>query len=100
MNLLTQIQDAAVVEHDPAGCAGDIPMRNGVFRTGNKRMGYNVHNVKYLNINLEKDTIYGGGAKLEKAIREAKRRFNPKAIFVTTTCASAIIGDDVPGYLQ
>lgn len=98
MNLLTQIQDAAVVEHGPAGCAGDIPMRNGVFRTGNKRMGYNVHNVKYLNTNLdEKDTIYGGGAKLEKAIREAKRRFNPKVIFVTTTCASAIIGDDVPG---
>lgn len=98
MNMLTQIQDAAVVEHGPAGCAGDIPTRNGVFRLGNRRMGYNVHNIKYINTNLnEKDTIYGGGAKLEHAIREAKRRFDPKAIFVTTTCASAIIGDDVPG---
>jgi len=98
MNLFTQIQDAAVVEHGPAGCAGDIPYRNATFRLGNRRMGYPVHNVKYINTNLdEKDTIYGGGAKLEKAIREAKRRFNPKAIFVTTTCASAIIGDDVPG---
>ncbi len=98
MNLLTQIQDAAVVEHGPAGCAGDISYRNGVFRMGNRRLGYQVHNVHYINTNLdERDTIYGGGDKLEKAIREAKRRFNPKAIFVTTTCASAIIGDDVPG---
>lgn len=98
MNLFTQIQDAAVVEHGPAGCAGDISYRNGVFRMGNRRMGYPVHNVKYINTNLdENDTIYGGEAKLKKAIREAFRRFNPKAIFVTTTCASAIIGDDVPG---
>ncbi|HWR40346.1 MAG TPA: nitrogenase component 1 [Patescibacteria group bacterium] len=97
MNMLSQIQDAAVVEHGPAGCAGDIPMRNGVFRLGNKRMDYPVHNVKYINTNLnEQDTIFGGIAKLERAIREAYRRFQPKAIFVTTTCASAIIGDDVP----
>lgn len=61
MNLLTQIQDAAVVEHGPAGCAGDISFRNGTFRTGNKRMGYAVHNVKYINTNLdENDTIFGG----------------------------------------
>lgn len=98
MNLLTQIQDAAVVEHGPAGCAGDISFRNGTFRTGNKRMGYAVHNVKYINTNLdENDTIFGGEAKLVRAVREAYRRFQPRAIFVTTTCASAIIGDDVPG---
>jgi len=38
MNLLTQIQNAAVVEHGPAGCAG-IPVRNGVFRKGNRGVG-------------------------------------------------------------
>lgn len=98
MNLLSQIQDAAVVEHGPAGCASDIPFRNGVFRMGNRRLGYHVHNIKYINTNLnENDTIYGGEAKLDQAVREAYRRFQPKAIFVTTTCASAIIGDDVPG---
>lgn len=57
-----------------------------------------VHNLNYINTNLdENDMIYGGRDKLETAIREAKRRFDPKAIFVTTTCASAIIGDDVAG---
>lgn len=98
MNLLLQLQDAAVVEHGPAGCSGDIPFRNANFRTGNRRLGLKVHNVKYINTNLsENDTIYGGGEKLRQAVREAYRRFSPKAIFVTTTCTSAIIGDDVEG---
>lgn len=98
MNLLLQLQDAVVVEHGPAGCSGDVPFRNANFRMGNRKLGLEVHNVQYINTNLdEKDTIYGGAAKLESAIREAKRRFNPKAIFVTTTCTSAIIGDDVGG---
>lgn len=98
MNMLVDIQDAAVVEHGPAGCSGDIPVRNGNFRMGNRRIGRPIHNIQYINTNLtEKDTIYGGAEKLTKAIREAYRRFSPKVIFVTTTCTSAIIGDDVPG---
>ena len=98
MNMLVDIQDAAVVEHGPAGCSGDIPFRNGNFRLGNRRIGRPVHNVQYINTNLtEKDTIYGGAEKLRTAVREAYRRFSPKVIFVTTTCTSAIIGDDVAG---
>lgn len=97
-NQLIPIQDAAVVEHGPAGCSGDIPGRNMIARSGRKKRNLPIHNVNYINTNLdENDMIYGGGDKLEKAIREAKRRFDPKAIFVTTTCASAIIGDDVAG---
>jgi len=101
MNMLLQLQDAAVVEHGPAGCSGDIPFRNGNFRLGNKRLGLPVHNVKYINTNLdENDTIFGGRAKLEKAVRAAFERFSPRAIFVTTTCASAIIGDDADGICE
>lgn len=96
MNQLSCIQDAAIVEHGPAGCSGDIPRRNLVNRSGRRTRNIEVCNIKYINTNLtEKDTVYGGAIKLEKAIKEAKRRFEPKAIFVTTTCASAIIGDDI-----
>lgn len=97
-NQLVFIQDAAVVEHGPAGCSGDIPGRNMVGRSGRRKRKLPVHNLSYINTNLnESDMIYGGTVKLQSGIREAKRRFNPKAIFVTTTCASAIIGDDVEG---
>lgn len=96
MNQLCCIQDAAIVEHGPAGCSGDIPGRNLVYRTGSRNRNLKVSNLKYINTNLtEKDMVYGGILKLERAVREAKRRFDPKAIFVTTTCASAIIGDDI-----
>jgi nitrogenase molybdenum-iron protein alpha chain len=97
-NQLVSILDAAVVEHGPAGCSGDIPGRNMTTRSGLKKRNIPIHNLNYINTNLdEKDMIYGGKSKLEEAIRAAKRRFDPKAIFVTTTCASAIIGDDVAG---
>jgi nitrogenase molybdenum-iron protein alpha chain len=44
--------------------------------------------------------IYGGTEKLIGTIREADRRFKPKAIFVTTSCASGIIGDDIEQVVQ
>jgi nitrogenase molybdenum-iron protein alpha chain len=53
---------------------------------------------KIYSTNLEEhDTIYGGNEKLADAIREVYDRAKPNAIFVITTCASGIIGDDVEG---
>lgn len=43
----------------------------------------------------EDSTVFGGRDKLREGIKEAYKRFKPKAIFVTTSCASAIIGDDI-----
>lgn len=98
MNQLVFIQDAAVVEHGPAGCSGDIPGRNITGRSGRKKRGLPVRNLRYINTNLEeRDIIYGGADKLRTAVRAAEQRFRPRAVFVTTTCASAIIGDDVAG---
>jgi nitrogenase molybdenum-iron protein alpha chain len=45
----------------------------------------------------EKDTVYGAGEKLALAIRDVFKRVKPEAIFVITTCACGIIGDDVEG---
>jgi nitrogenase molybdenum-iron protein alpha chain len=53
---------------------------------------------KIYSTNLEeKDTIYGGNQKLADAIREVYDRAHPNAIFIITTCAAGIIGDDVEG---
>lgn len=43
----------------------------------------------------EKNTVFGAAEKLKYTVREAYRRVNPNAIFVTTSCASGIIGEDV-----
>ena len=91
------IQDAAVISHGPVGCSTclhefaftyrvNAPLRNVDKPTQRKVYTTNLE---------EKDTIYGGAVKLEKAIREVYDRAKPSVIFVLTTCAAGIIGDDV-----
>jgi nitrogenase molybdenum-iron protein alpha chain len=44
---------------------------------------------------MEEETVYGGAEKLRDTIREAFDRFEPTAIFVQSSCAAGIIGDDI-----
>lgn len=93
---VSAIRDAAVINHGPVGCAADFANWNKANRAGLASRGYAVESIKSLSSNLqEKDTVYGGGVKLKKAIKEAYKRFNPKAIFIMTSCVSGIIGDDI-----
>jgi nitrogenase molybdenum-iron protein alpha chain len=51
---------------------------------------------KIFSTNLEeKDTVYGGARKLAASIKEVHERTKANAIFVLSTCAAGIIGDDV-----
>lgn len=93
---LSMIQDAVVIQHGPIGCSGEFSMFGFVNKVGQKQRNLTVKNINAVSSNLEeKDTIYGGGAKLRKTIKEVFQEFNPKAIFITTSCASGIIGDDI-----
>lgn len=95
---LSMIQDAAVVNHAPIGCAGDMFTFNFVYRVGQMERELPPVIGRYFNTNIEEeDTIFGATQKLEDTIRAVFRRVKPKAIFITTSCASGIIGDDVEG---
>ncbi|MDF2505841.1 nitrogenase component 1 [Clostridium sp.] len=98
---LSMIQDAVVIQHGPIGCSGEFAKFGFVNRVGQKERDFTVKNISAVSSNLEeKDTIYGGGVKLRKTIKKAFDRFNPKAIFVTTSCASGIIGDDIESIVE
>jgi nitrogenase molybdenum-iron protein alpha chain len=43
----------------------------------------------------ESDTIFGAAENLKETIIETYRRYQPAAIFITTSCVSGIIGEDV-----
>jgi nitrogenase molybdenum-iron protein alpha chain len=93
---LSMIRDAAIVNHAPVGCAGDFFNYNYVYRVGQMSRDLPPSNGRYFNTNIdENDTIFGGTVKLENTVRAAYERVHPKAIFITTSCAVAIIGDDV-----
>lgn len=96
LNQIYSIWDAAVVSHSPIGCYAGISIR--YFRdtvVSKKRWNrkFNHHGI-CTNIQ-ESDTIYGGVNKLRSAVKEAYRRYNPKVIYITNSCASGIVGDDV-----
>ena len=93
---LSMIQDAAVVNHAPVGCAGDFFNYNFVYRVGQMERTLPPQLGRYFNTNIEEnDTVFGATEKLAATIRAAYERVHPNAIFITTSCASGIIGDDV-----
>ncbi|NLY92345.1 MAG: nitrogenase [Firmicutes bacterium] len=91
------IQDAAVISHGPVGCASCLHEFSFTYRVNAPLRGVKKPTPRRIfSTNLqEKEAIYGGGLKLAQAIREVQNRTNAKVIFVLTTCASGIIGDDV-----
>jgi nitrogenase molybdenum-iron protein alpha chain len=95
---LCMIRDAAVINHAPIGCLGDSFGFNFVYRVGQMERGLPPVLGRYFSTNIEeRDTIFGAAQKLEETIRTVYGRVHPNAIFVTTSCASGIIGDDVEG---
>ncbi|HEY8392340.1 MAG TPA: nitrogenase component 1 [Capillibacterium sp.] len=93
------IQDAAVISHGPVGCASCLHEFAFTYRVNAPLRGVEKPTPRRIfSTNLqEKEAIYGGGPKLARAIREVHDRTGAKAIFVLTTCATGIIGDDVEG---
>lgn len=92
------VRDAAVVVHAPMGCFANTPLNNTQFRNSSIERGEEPDQVRVLCSNIsEKDTVYGGVKKLKDAVAECYRRFHPSAIFVHSSCAAGIVGDDIEG---
>jgi nitrogenase molybdenum-iron protein alpha chain len=96
---LNTIRDAAVIYHAPVGCSASSLGYRELYRHVPVSLGrpenYDLH---WITTNIqENDVVYGAGNKLRYAIREAERRYSPKAIFILTSCTSGVIGEDIEG---
>ncbi|MDR1611616.1 MAG: nitrogenase, partial [Planctomycetota bacterium] len=90
------VKNAAVVVHSPIGCcnnASNYHIQSGIVT---KLRGTVPVPVRVICSNIsEQETVYGGREKLREAIDEAYRRFHPAAVFVHSSCAAGIVGDDI-----
>ena len=93
--VLGPIKDIVVLTHGPIGC--------GYYSWGTRRNKAEVQEgegsyIQYcFSTNLgESDIVFGGEKKLKAAIKEIVEIFNPKAIFICSTCPVGLIGDDLP----
>ncbi|MBE9183094.1 bifunctional nitrogenase iron-molybdenum cofactor biosynthesis protein NifEN [Oculatella sp. LEGE 06141] len=95
MIALVPITDAAHLVHGPIACSGNSWGSRGSLSSGSTlyKMGFTTD----LN---ENDVIFGGEKRLYKSILEVQQRYNPAAIFVYSTCVTALIGDDLDAVCQ
>lgn len=99
--ILSQIVDAAIVNHGPVGCIADSVTCNASNKWGENIRNWERRNINVINTNMsEQDTVFGAAGRLKDAIKEAYRRFDPKAIFITASCVSGIIGEDIQSVLD
>ncbi len=91
------IRDAAVIVHSPIGCCSAASATDVALDVVARERGIKEEqrvNAICSNIN-ERDTVYGALDKLRHAIDTAFTRYNPSVIFVQSSCAAGIIGDDI-----
>jgi len=95
MIALVPITDVAHLVHGPIACAGNSWGSRGSLSSGPTlyKMGFTTD----LN---ENDVIFGGEKRLYKSILEVQQRYSPAAIFVYSTCVTALIGDDLDAVCQ
>lgn len=92
MMTLVPITDAAHVVHGPSGCAASIWGSYSSLSSGSM-----LYKIRFSSDIDENDIIFGGAKKLYKGILELQRRYRPAAVFVYSTCITALIGDDIEG---
>jgi nitrogenase molybdenum-cofactor synthesis protein NifE len=95
MIALVPIADVAHLVHGPIACAG-----NSWGSRGSLSSGATLYKMGFTTDISENDVIFGGEKRLYKAIQEVYDRYQPAAVFVYSTCVTALIGDDLDAVCQ
>jgi len=90
--ILSGIRNTVLLAHGPSGCAFGVKQAYKLTNSRNSASPYE----PVLSTNLKQNQIiYGGERELKAAILEVEAKYKPDAIFVATSCATGIIGDNV-----
>lgn len=84
--------EAAHIVHGPATCLGASWETRQTLTT---HSGRDMTQTGLCTQIGENEVIFGGEKRLAAAIDEAIKTFAPKAVFVYSTCVTALIGDDI-----
>ena len=90
MITLVPVADVAHVVHGPIGCVG-----NSWDARGSRSSGPQLYRRAFTSDLTEHDVVFGGEGKLYDALREIAAEHAPAALFVYSTCVTALNGDDL-----
>jgi nitrogenase molybdenum-cofactor synthesis protein NifE len=88
--VLMPITDVIHLVHGPIACAG-----NSWDNRGARSSGSQLYRRGFTTDIMHNDVVFGGEQKLYDAIIDLGNKYQPKAIFVYSTCVTAMIGDDL-----
>lgn len=95
--ILSGIRNSVVIAHGPSGCAYGVKQSYKLTNSRNSGAPYEAVVSTSLD---QKYIIYGGEKGLKGAIKEVDKKYHPDAIFVATSCATGIIGDNVDSIVE
>lgn len=88
------IKDILDITHGPVGCSF-YTWGGRRFKSKAKKGEQNFNEYVFGTDMQEKNIVFGGVSKLQKAVDEAVEIFHPKAIGIYATCPVGLIGDDI-----
>ena len=97
LNALDAIRNVAIVYHAPAGCTAMAS--NDAIKFGQiaARINKTTNSVFVCTDLNENDTVFGAMEALRKTVLYTWEEFHPEAIFISSSCVSGVIGEDVDG---
>ena len=97
MKVLSGIRNSIVITHGPSGCAFGVKQ---AYKLTNCRNSGSPYEAVVSTSFDEARIIYGGDRELGHAILEVERKYNPDIIFVASSCATGIIGDNIDAVVE
>ncbi|WP_010235451.1 nitrogenase component 1 [Clostridium arbusti] len=97
---LSGIRDIAIINHAPSGCTAMAPNTDVTNRQLAAKRGITNATVFVGTDMDEKDTVFGATGSLKEIVLETYKRYNPKAIFIGTSCLTGIIGENVDSVVE
>ena len=94
------IRNIAIIYHAPAGCAAVAANGNVKYRQIAERINEDTNSVYVCTDLNEKDTVFGAVEALRQTVLRTWEKYRPEAIFVSTSCVSGVIGEDVDGLVD
>lgn len=97
MTALLSLEDSVLIAHAPQGCTGCVSAMADGYKVGQAHRGVShIKNARIFVTNLDQNNVvFGGEQKLRDTVALAVQRYNPKLIFIFSSCASGVIGDDI-----
>jgi nitrogenase molybdenum-iron protein alpha chain len=91
------IRDIAIIYHSPAGCSVFTNVL-GIQLAKNINA---IYNTVVVGSDLdEADTVFGAVDGIREIARKIRKQYNPKALFIASSCLSGVIGEDIDAIVE